>query len=637
MTPIVRRNAIYIGNDAATGERTYLNLKWLQEKNVHVIGPPGEGKTRWLLHLFQCLCRIPRASVVLMNPKGALARMARDWALANGLTPRVTWFDPGDPAAVIGYNPLQPNGLHVHAHAKAVRESIRSAWGQESFDATPRIAKYLFLSLAVARLFEWGLVEALQILRPGAPLRRQILPRIGDPFLRESLESLDGMNRNLQEDRVESCISRLEAFLCDPVIAAMLTAPRSLDLGQVIAGHRILLVNLEIRRPLALDDVRLLGRMLLNDIASHVFARPAGDKSPVYFILDECHQFLTQDFTQLLDMGRELGCHVIAAHQHLDQLRQEDESRRIYGSVMKSARVKVIFGDCAAEDLDILLRDAMIDQFDNMKVKDEIRTLQLEPVESVREVTTSGRSLGGSLGMNKGTSAATARGRSHSVSRQSGTSEAHGDTISSAQASGVTSALMNGETVLPNGDIVTVANAGDGASEVNISGQAFSDSYGSFESFGTQDTHSETKTAGTQAGVSASVNRNQSESKSLVPFYEYKKTETVTSRTFETEQEFLTKCLQKAKAQPVGHYLLKLPKRPALFIRGPFVHDPQITTARRAANLARVHAQPCYELRNAPPAVPSTPLFISKTSAPYQIPRAEVESPEAPPPTKFWE
>ena len=39
---------------------------------------------------------------------------------------------------------------------------------------------------------------------------------------------------------------------------------------------------------------------------------------------------------------------------------------------MKSARVKIIFGDCAADDLDILLRDAMIDGYDSMKIKDEL-------------------------------------------------------------------------------------------------------------------------------------------------------------------------------------------------------------------------------------------------------------------------
>src|SRR6267378_3486645 len=103
MTPQVKRNSIFIGTDTATQKKLYLLLKWFNERNWHVLGPPGEGKTRLLLHLFQCLCLIPRSTVVVLNCKGALGRMCRDWALGNGLTKRLVWFDPNAP---IGYNPL---------------------------------------------------------------------------------------------------------------------------------------------------------------------------------------------------------------------------------------------------------------------------------------------------------------------------------------------------------------------------------------------------------------------------------------------------------------------------------------------------------------------------------------------------
>ena len=136
-----------------------------------LLGPPGEGKTRELLWLFECLCRIPRATVVLMNPKGGLARMARDYVLSHGLTKRLVWFDPGDPDTAISYNPLWPNGLAVAAHAKAVRESIRSAWGQANLDQTPQLARLLYLSLGVCRALELTIADAVQLLRSGAARR----------------------------------------------------------------------------------------------------------------------------------------------------------------------------------------------------------------------------------------------------------------------------------------------------------------------------------------------------------------------------------------------------------------------------------------------------------------------------------
>jgi hypothetical protein len=589
MTAPVRRNAIYIGTDISSKKKLYVNLKWLQEKHWHVIGPPGQGKTRLLLHLFQCLCRLPRSTVVLFNCKGALGRMARDSALATGHTARLTWFDP---TSGIGYNPLHPNHLQIHAHAKVVRESIRAAWGQNDFDATPRLAKYLYLSLCLARTFGWGLHEALQILRPRAPLRRSILPRLTDPFLREALLALDSMDRRLQDEHVESCISRLEPFVCDPAIAPMLTARRSLDTHEVITRHKILIVNLEIRRPLAVDDVRLIGRMVLNDIASQVFAN-SGEQT--YFIIDEAHEFLTADFCQLLNMGREVGAHVIAAHQHLDQLRQADGSQEIYGAVMKSARVKAVFGDVESQDLDVLLRDAMIDQYDYKKVKDEIDALELEPIESTRDTVTRGLNIGGSFVVNSGTSSANARGKSYGNSRQWGASRSHTDGLSVVHSNATNSGVSTGETLLPNGETIQVEHNIEGNTEADASGITTTDTYGEFQSQGEQDSTSETQIEGTQGSKSFGLNGGLSFSKSTAPFYEYKKTRRVSSRTFETEQEFLTRCIQKMKALPVGQFMLKLPQKPALFVQAPYVPDPWITERRKQANLTRVFAQPCYE------------------------------------------
>lgn len=115
----------YIGTNMDTGG--LVRLRWDRlATHLHLMGPPGSGKTRLLLWIFQRLAREPQATVILGNPKGDLGRMARDWTIREGMADRLVWFDPRSP---IGYNPLWPNGLPESAHAKAVREAIRSAWG----------------------------------------------------------------------------------------------------------------------------------------------------------------------------------------------------------------------------------------------------------------------------------------------------------------------------------------------------------------------------------------------------------------------------------------------------------------------------------------------------------------------------
>ena len=363
--------------------------------------------------------------------------------------------------------------------------------------------------------------------------------------------------------------------------------------------HKILLVNLEIKRPLALDDVRLLGRMIVNDIVSHVFARPADERGPVYFILDECHQFLTEDLAQALDMGRELGLHVIVSHQNLDQLRQEDQNGRIYGSVMKCARVKMIFGDCAADDLDILLRDAMIDGFDPMRVKDELTSLELDPVETSRLVF----SFGITKGSSTGTTQTTVRGHSRSTFESQGTTVGTGSAISSGHSTGMFAGVSAAEMILANGDITLGTHETSGTTSGESSSESFMNTESYSNASGVQDGVSESQSTGTNCGTTTGMTMNVTK----VPFYEYEKRRNVSSRTFETEQEYLTKCLQRAKAQPVGHFLLKLPKSPAHLFAHPLSPILKSLNAERRqisrasmSNLATVTAKPIEPIPAAP-------------------------------------
>ena len=61
------RQPLYLGHDVDDGLRVSLRQEWF-ETHLHLIGPPGRGKTRLLLWIFQHLCRDPNATIVLVNP-----------------------------------------------------------------------------------------------------------------------------------------------------------------------------------------------------------------------------------------------------------------------------------------------------------------------------------------------------------------------------------------------------------------------------------------------------------------------------------------------------------------------------------------------------------------------------------------
>ncbi len=369
MLPI-RRKPLLMGAEARTGMPILLNRDWLQT-HMHLIGPPGSGKSRLLLWLFKTLAVQPDATVILMNPKGSLYRMARDWAIASGLTKRLVLFDPGEENSIIGYNPLAANGLAIATHAKAVREAIRSAWGQASFDQTAQLARLLFLALAAARELELTIVDAVQILRPRSALRRRAVRTLSEGPIRDALAYFDSLSETRQEELAASTLARLECFAQDETIRRIVVQQnRGLHLDGILTGHKILLINLEQFRPLRTDDVRLLGRLIVNDLLAHVFARPEGKRGPVYLIMDEAQVFATADLCTALDQGRELGLHCLLAHQYLNQLLEEDQSGKLLSSVMNCARTKVLFGGIEVKELETFAKEFFIDQFDPYTVKD---------------------------------------------------------------------------------------------------------------------------------------------------------------------------------------------------------------------------------------------------------------------------
>src|SRR6266446_331478 len=386
--PRVRRRGVYLGTDS-DGEVIYLLPKHLRT-HLHIIGPTGQGKSRLLLWLFELLCSTNRP-LVLIDPKGGLYRMARDFAMTNGFQKRLVLFDlSGD--VLPGYNPLRENGLRIDLQAQWVREGVKSAWGASTFDSTPLLARMLYLCLYVARAMRVSLMEALDVLRPSPTLRQRALMQITDPFVHNALLAFDALSDRMKAEQSSSTVSRLEMFLCDAIVRQVICSQRSIDLEQLLADRKILLVNFGKYQPLLPDTVKLLGRMFFNDLLAHVYKGHGegrfDENHPCYVLVDEVQNFATKQVCDALDEGRGIGCHMIIAHQHLSQLADEDQSGYLLRSVLTDARTKIIFGGLDYEDLEVFANNLMMQHYDPWRVKHIQKTPVFAPIESVRKVPT---------------------------------------------------------------------------------------------------------------------------------------------------------------------------------------------------------------------------------------------------------
>jgi hypothetical protein len=323
----VRKRGLYLGTDP-DGQPVYLHPKHLRT-HLHLLGPTRQGKSRLILWLFKLLCSTNRP-IVLIDPKADLYRMARDWAMTNGFQKRLVLFDLSGAGNVLpGYNPLRENGLRIDLQTQWVRESVRSAWGNSSFETTPLLARMLYLTLYSARALSVDMLQALDVLRPSPTLRHAAIQRITDPFVRGSLVAFDNLSDRLKAEQSNSTISRLEMFLCDEVVRKVICSPQSLDLEQLLSERKIILVNFGRYQPLLPDAVKLLGRMFFNDLLAHLFKLHGEGKfdedKPCYVICDEIQNFATKQVCDALDEGAGIGCYMTIAHQHLHQLADEDQ------------------------------------------------------------------------------------------------------------------------------------------------------------------------------------------------------------------------------------------------------------------------------------------------------------------------
>lgn len=618
-----------VGRNTATNQEVEFALKHFF-RHVHLLGPPGSGKTRLLLHLFQSLAKIPNASIILLNAKGSLAKMALDWALSHGLSKRIVWFDPGDPDHVVGYNPMEPTHLPAFTHAKQVREGVRAAWGQSSFEDTPQLARLLLYALAAALCFNLGLPEALQLLYPGSPLRKKLLPRIPDPQLRQAFSYFDGLQDRRQEELAASSLARLEGFLLDPAIRRILTARPSFQMTNVIGDHKILIANLHIKQPLAIDDVRLLGKFLINDVVNCVFARPPQERGPVFLIIDECQNFITADLASALAMGRELGLGCILAHQDLGQLRNEDPSQDLLHSVLGCARTRIVFGGCDPHDLEHLSKSLFLDQWDPTAVK--FTSLELDPTETTRDVPsvtvsdgqTEGNSRQLATGDGRGVSlqqgssvqdgTGTQRGRNsqrsigfdRGLTQIEGAADMEGDSVGSGAGTGVV------DYMLPDGTPVSSNTLSDASSDTRTHAHTRHHAKGRSQILKVNMTHGEQEaethqhTEGRQNMLGVQFNESETETEgqhhdrshtrstgvSRVPFLSYEKRRVPTA--YWSADEFLTMKLKQILIQPDRHFFLKATDSAGRFMKCPDVPEPWISARALAEGMRTITSQPFY-------------------------------------------
>lgn len=181
---------LLLGTDLASSLPVFLTPKLLST-HLHILGSTGVGKSFLMEAIIKSLI-LQGCGVVLIDPHGDLYH--RLLAFCSWLSfqkpqlqlhRRVIPFDVAETQEIIGFNPVARNARVMTYQVVALMESIRKCWAQSSFDATPRLARWLFNVAYALVAANVTFVQAQHLVNPAASLERTaITARIPNPRIR---------------------------------------------------------------------------------------------------------------------------------------------------------------------------------------------------------------------------------------------------------------------------------------------------------------------------------------------------------------------------------------------------------------------------------------------------------------------
>lgn len=314
-------------------------------RHLHVCGPTGVGKSTLLMSLMTQDIASGRG-LALLDPKGDLVDDLLD-RIPLDRAADVIVLDPSDEGRPVGFNLLtgasESPELLVDQLVGIFHRLYQAFWGPRTDD----ILRSALLTLVT----EPGMTLCeVPLLLTDPSFRRRLVGRLDDPVgLGPFWAWYEGMSDAERAAAIGPVMNKLRSFLLRRRIRNVIgQADAQLDLDHVIAGNKVLLVNLSKGR-LGEEASALLGSLVMARLWQSIQKRaglPQAGRSPFFAYIDEAQDFmnLPMDLTDVLVSARSAGCSLTISHQHLAQL-----PIALRNAVLANAGSRVIFQTGAAD------------------------------------------------------------------------------------------------------------------------------------------------------------------------------------------------------------------------------------------------------------------------------------------------
>ena len=413
-----------------------------RRNHVHVVGASNKGKSKFMENMIRQDLLNPNVGGCVIDPHGLLVDDILLWAshLAPHVAKRIVLFEPAsDSDLIAGFNPIPKSYDSLSATVYGIIDSILYAWGQGG-EVFPRLRPQLYNVLYPVLANGLTLVEALAMFSLHHKAERDVLlDNIGAGNVRAAWDSLRHVSNTEEWRMLEGVINRFSALLNSEYMRRILSVQESsIDLGQIMADKKILLVSLRSHDRIHSDNLRMLGTMILTEIYRVGMLRNEHDQPPPFHVyIDEFGQYTTPVVGKALDEIRKKSVYLTVAHQHIAQLISDEMGSQLLSSIMTNCRLKVAFGGLTPHDADLITRLMWTPHIDLKEIKHQQFATKVRTVEETRTSYTNGASVADSLSHTQSQSANWSDGKSKGQSQTQTLSNS--ESVSETNTTGKTS------------------------------------------------------------------------------------------------------------------------------------------------------------------------------------------------------
>jgi type IV secretory pathway TraG/TraD family ATPase VirD4 len=319
--------------------------------HIYIIGKTGTGKST-LLETMAIQDMECGNGFALIDPHGDLVERIAAHVPASRRTD-VIYLNAADPTQPYGYNPLR----HVSEHrialaASGMMEVFKKMWPEAWGVRMEHILRNVLMALLEQP--DATLHDVLRMLSD-QDFRRGVARNLRNETVRTFLlKEFDRFSFGYRADGTAPIQNKVGAFLADPLLNRILTAPKiDLHIRRIMDEGKVLLVNLG-KGQIGEDSSSLLGGLLVTTIGLAAYSRadtPPADRRDFFVYVDEFQSFTTLALANMLSELRKYRVGFTVAHQYLHQL-EADIRHAVLGNTGSIISFRV-----GAEDAPYLARE----------------------------------------------------------------------------------------------------------------------------------------------------------------------------------------------------------------------------------------------------------------------------------------